>query len=159
VAEGLDLKLPNALSAQVFDEAELVPALTRILSSGREAEGATNERRRLLSDHIAALEGPLAAERIADVLVEIDGAGVLASRVPSGRMVSAHLGGRRRQLVRFFRERRPDSRSNRDYLRHKFPGMPVEELQRRIHRLQATRGGFNDLRVRELAPDVFELTV
>jgi hypothetical protein len=159
VAEGLDLVLPNAVSRQVFDEESLIAALRETLAGDGGSNGGAGDRRGLLAEHIAALDGPLAAERIADILVAIDAAGALAPRLPLGRLVSAHLNGRRRQLVRAVRTRRSDSRSNRGYLRHKFPGMTREDLQGRIRRLDAAIGGFAGIEVRALAPDIFELTI
>lgn len=160
VADDLDPVLPNLVSRQVLSEAELVPTVSEILASGADLAGADEaQRRAILEHHVAALEGPLAAERIASSLLELGQSGALAARVPIVRRAEGHLLAWRRRMRRSVRERQPDTRSNRGYLRHKFPGVSLEDLRDRIARLQAVRGGFDALRVRALGDDIFELSV
>jgi hypothetical protein len=157
VAEGLDLMLPNAVSHEVFDASELLGAVRAVLAGDIGGNDAAR-RRELLGQHVAALEGPLASTRIVDSLLQIDRSGAVSAPVPFASIFAGHVSGRRRQLVRFVRERLPDTRSNRGYLRQKFPGISLEELRSRIGKLHASIGGLQDIRVRAAAEDMFELT-
>src|SRR5690606_17558107 len=139
VSQTVDRMLPNAVSHQVFEADDLVPSIRRALSGGSDS-GSTAEQRGLLARHLASLDGPLAAERIADILVEIARSGALAGAVPAGRRLSGQALGRLRQLSRLVRERQPGTTSSRAYLRHKFPGIALAEVQARVHRLDQAVG-------------------
>jgi hypothetical protein len=140
--------LPNRLSHQCFDFEELRGTLTRILAGdlGR-PEG--EKTRALVDDFLAARRGPLASERIVDIL---EGA------------IERHLKspgpGARDKLRGWFltARRRTRKRSKRAELRrHRYPGIPMRDLRRRISRFRRILGIEADLDIARIHHEIFRI--
>ena len=72
ISETYDLRLPNALSSTVHDEAELFALVDAIIHKKFDLKSLhTPERTALLANHISATEGQLASERIADAMTDV----------------------------------------------------------------------------------------
>jgi surface carbohydrate biosynthesis protein len=151
-----DPELPHAVSTECATADELVQGVVRA-ASGAERGGLRPDQQRVLSHHIASLEGPLSCERILDSLA-IHRAALAGAPAPTaaGRLLGRahHLG---REGARAIRQRRRRSRSSAAYLAHKFPGLDAAHLAERIERFRAVVGTLPALCARPLYADVFAI--
>ncbi|MDJ0853314.1 MAG: hypothetical protein QNK04_33525 [Myxococcota bacterium] len=153
-SEEMDLYLPNGLSHQAFDVdgvLELVAAALTPTGIPRDRE-AEDQRSRLLASHVASLDGPFAADRIAAVLEQ---AAVDFSQRPRpglARTLRGRWGARLRDLSK--RRRGGDVLA---YHRHKFPETRIAYVEERIERLHRLTQRFSGVEVTEKAPNLFEL--
>jgi surface carbohydrate biosynthesis protein len=147
--------LPNRLSQQCFSFDELTAALRAHLD-GHGAPLVTAERDVLMNHYVAARSGPLAAERIMDVLdatLRRDGARA-AVALPT-RLRAALLTRLKAVATRLFMHR--PGRNRADYHNHRFPRLGVDDVARRIEQLGRTLGRFGSVQVRERGEHLFEV--
>jgi len=154
--DGFDDELPNALSHRVYSTDEL-EKLVRSILGGRPPVSDYAARRRRLEHHVAALEGPLAADRMVDVLEQAG----YARRQPRRSRPHHHLVGwvhtKGRTAVKAVNMRRPGHRNSIEYHDHRFPRLSAEDLQRRVDRLGRQLGRFQGVRVRSHSNHVFAI--
>jgi surface carbohydrate biosynthesis protein len=149
-----DDELPNSLSHRAFSIEELGRTLGSILAGEQRIDDQPN-RRQLIERHIAALEGPLAAERMVDVLEQSG----YASRPPPRPSPSRYLEGwvhtKARNCVKAINMRRSKHRNSIEYHAHRFPDIAVEELREKVERLGKQLGRFEKVRVRQISQHIF----
>ncbi len=153
-----DDDLPNEVSHRAFSLEELCSLAAEIMA-GRLGAVPEEERRVVLDRHLAALDGPLAGERIVDVLVR---GGYLQGPPPPpspGSYCQGWLHNKVRTLSKKINMHRPGHRNNLKYHAHRFPGVTVAELEASMARLDALLGGgrFQSLRVRQLSRYIFRI--
>jgi surface carbohydrate biosynthesis protein len=147
-------RLPNFLSHQCFDFEDLRITLGKILAGELgAADGA--EREALLSLHMTAQDGRLACERIIDVLQEI-----MENRpeIPKPALADRFGGwcmANGRRLMKRLKAYLPGSHAPPEFHRHRYPGISVEELQKRLKKIQQILGGDEDLKVQQLYSHIF----
>ena len=155
VAEAYDAELPAQASLKADSLAELVE-LTQRIFAGESGDriAAPND---VLKRYLAGLDGPLASDRIVDV-IEAAGyrEGPQRMRNPlaalKGRINSA---GRNRLKERDYDT--PGHRRSAAYHRHRFPPIASAELQMRVARMGAALGRFENVFVSEYAENLFEV--
>jgi hypothetical protein len=147
--------LPNRLSQQCFSFQELVAALRAHLD-GHGAPLTTPERDQLMDHYVAARSGPLASERILDVLDATLGRSGAGSAVALPTRLRAALLARLKAVATRLFMHRP-GRNRADYHNHRFPRLGADDVARRIQQLGRTLGRFDSLRVRERGKHVFEV--
>jgi surface carbohydrate biosynthesis protein len=149
-------KLPNRLSHQCFDFEGLRATLRSILTGEL---GATdgNQKRSLTDHYLAASSGPLACERIVDVLEKIT---VDRTRL-QGPTLKARVDGRLRATIRRLEKRflsyLPDSHNRPEFHRHRYPGISLAEVRERVLRIQQTLGDSEDVTVDQVASEIFQI--
>jgi hypothetical protein len=156
VTSELQSPLPNAVSYHA-STVEEVTSLARAALEGRLGPLAEEVRRAVLDEHLAALDGPLAAERIVDELVH---AGYLEGRpprAPLGSYARAWFRGNVRTMrkVRYVAE--PGHRNSAAFHRHRYPEVSSAELRARIERLGRQLGRFHGIRVRRMGRYLFRI--
>jgi len=147
-------RLPNLLSYQCFNFDELRATLGDILA-GRLGPPDGDERATLIKHYLEALDGPLASERMVDVLEGVIEGG---SKLPKpsfrhrveGRSMSAV-----RTLIKRCKERVPGSHNRPEFQRHRYPGISLKELRDRIRRFQRLLGYEEELIVEQLYSHFF----
>jgi len=155
ICESFDDPLPVALSHEAVDREGLAKSLRAAVNG--ELEGRDPARRAELDRHLVGIEGELACDRIVDALVDHGYAQGPPPPTSLDRRASARLRCQYRALSKRISMIRPGHRNHRDYLRHRFPPVPVEALQARIDRFAGVLGRFQDLRVRRRSHHVFEI--
>ena len=128
-----DYQLPNSLSrsaVSIDDVCDLVVAMVR----GAVGPLALAERRAKLDQHIAALDGPLAADRMVDVLDECGYRDHPPPAPPLSTQVRGRLDNRLRTMRKRRNMRRPGHRNNIVYHAHRFPDISVAEVRDRVAR-------------------------
>ena len=152
-----DLDLPNSLSYECFDCKELCQTLERILSR-KLGPPDTIERRQLIDYYISALDGPLACDRIIDVIEQHE-AGLSGLSWPGLR---SYLRGWIKANIRSYKKRYIKSklsghRNNPDYLSQRFPGVSVDEVRSRINRFFRILDRFKDVKANQLSKNIFQI--
>lgn len=153
----LDDPVPNGLSYRVGD----LPSLRKTLGEALAGElrpGADPERESLLARHLSALDGPLASDRMVDVLVEAGYADARPRRPGPLRFAEGWLHARGRTLVKRVNMRRREHRNSEHYHRHRWPELTVADVQGRVDRLGRALGRFGDVRVRRWSEQIFALS-
>jgi surface carbohydrate biosynthesis protein len=150
-------QLPNRLSHQCFSFEELEVTLKNILKG--ELGAANGEKRKALIDyHLTALDGPLACERIVDVLEEALGKLKISQPPP----VSDRLNGWFKTTKRRFRQRykshRPGSLKSQEFERHRYPPIDATEINARLGRFQKILGNLTELNVESIFGNLFRIS-
>ena len=149
-------RLPNLISHQAFTLEELIDTLGKILAG---AIGSANgdDREALIKNHLAAQDGPLACDRMVDVLEEIGGR-MQTDLPPTGgirlqQWVIAHA----LYLARWVQPRLPGSHNRPEFQKHRFPGIDIADLRRRIARFQDILGEKKKPRTEQLFDKMFRI--
>jgi surface carbohydrate biosynthesis protein len=150
-------RLPNLLSHQCFDFEEMQSTLKDIFAGKLgPADGA--EREELVKHHMAALDGPLACERIVDICEQIltDGAepGEPVLRYRLNRWYIAKGLG----IVNRYKSYLPGEFNKPAFQRHRYPGISIEELRARLSRFQHILGCSEKLKVEEISEQIFRIS-
>jgi surface carbohydrate biosynthesis protein len=159
IEDRFDKHLPNALSHRATD----LPGLVKLVN---EAVGGdlppdpdrSAEQRALLERWIAATSGVLAAERMADALMEL-------AKERKGRKVPTRerFEARREDLRSLYKRMRtrikkPElHRERAAYYSRVFPRLRVRDLESRIDRFRRELGRFDGVRVRARGRNLFEI--
>jgi hypothetical protein len=150
-------RLPNLLSHQCFDFEELRLTLEKILV-GELGTANGEEREALIEHHLAAREGPLACERIIDVLE-----GIMQDRpeLPKPALPD-RLGGwclaTGRRLIKRAKAYLPGTHAPPEFHRHRYPGISLEQLRTRIRRFQQLLNDEGELSLEEIFPHIFRIS-
>ena len=152
-----DHPITSALQLQL-DQQRRVDDHKRDLRQTRGGDRDDPEVAEILAEHVAALDGPLAADRMIDVLVD---AGYLA-RLPAQQSWIRRLEGRMhlalRTAVKRRNRHRPGHRNNVEFHRHRFPGVSANELREKIARFSQRLGRFEGVRVEQIDDHLFTLS-
>jgi surface carbohydrate biosynthesis protein len=153
-----DDDLPNAVSHRAFTLDRLLELAQQIMA-GQLGTLPKEEQRRILDRHLAALDGPLAAERIVGVLEE---AGYLDNPPPAPGLrdfLKGCIRNKIRTLAKRINMYRPGHRNNIRYHNHRFPGTSVDEITQKIRLMGSLLGGkFENLEVRKLHQHIFHIS-
>jgi surface carbohydrate biosynthesis protein len=153
-----DLELPNSLSHEVFDEAGLLAAVDAILE-GRftETPEQIRARRALLDRYVAAVDGRLAVERIADVVEGVERAHGARYSPGLGTLLAGRVAAEWRSLQKRHNANKPRHKSNIAYTRHRFPGIELAEVQQRIDVFGRILGRFARVRAEQIEDNIFRI--
>lgn len=146
--------LPNRLSRQCHSIDELGALLQQVVHSEARRD-ASPDRDALIDHYVAARGGPLASERILDVL-EADFAPGSMRRMPVLRRAGASLLVHVKAALTKANMHRP-GRNRSDYHDHRFPRIGAAEVQQRVRRLGRSLGRFQHVGVRERGEHLFDL--
>ena len=149
-------RLPNAVSHQCFDFGQLQDMLQKILA-GRVGAADGNERKAMLDRYMSGLEGPLACERMVEILEHL-AESMYASENDSllkplqRRALSAGL-----QVVRGIKSSLPGSHNKPEFQRHRYPGIAIEEIKAKVARFQQLLGDNRQLAIEQLSDVIFRI--
>jgi len=147
-------RLPNLISHQCFDADHLLETLTNIIK-GRLGAANGDERQALVKQYLAAQDGPLACERIVDVLdKKMEGQSVLPKPPLSDRLLGRGFAGWRR-LVKYVRKQLPGKHAPPEFHRHRYPGISLQELMNRVSRIQQVLGHTGSIKTEKISDQIF----
>lgn len=150
-------QLPNRLSYQCFDFEELREILEKILV-GEIGVAGGEEREALANHHLAAKDGPLACERIVDVLqTMVDNTSQMDK--PSFRdLLEGHFEAAIRRVGRSFAPYLPGSHKSPKFERHRYPEISIEELRLRIAKFHRALSDNGELHVDQIGKRLFRIS-
>jgi hypothetical protein len=157
--ERYDQNLPNAVSRPAASVSELIDLIDAVNGPG--GLDPTEANVEALSGHIAALDGPLASERMMDEIERIGPPPSPLSAGPGRRIRSQlQLGGLRlaRKLGRLGPAVSDPVITKAEPVRaEKYPPTPVDEVVRFVERLQEATGRFAGVRCARLADQIYTI--
>ncbi len=157
-SDQFDIGLPNELSRQCFDTQSLFGELRRTLQQPRAADRElTGTQDALLRNVIASIDGKLSCERILDALDTYRDRLKPAPWAGPASWLKAWWRLQRRALGRAVRTRIKTNPSSRVYTAHKFPGIGLAEVNRRVELFRLATGRFANLQARQVARDIFAI--
>jgi hypothetical protein len=146
-------RLPNMISHQCFNFDQLRDTLQKILK-GQVGSADGDERGALIKRYITAQDGPLACERMVDILGEI-------AKSPARKDQASWLSRLERYAIcnglyvaRRLKSKLPGSHNRPEFQRHRFPGIKAKEVKLRLARLQETLGDHTPLEVIKLSDQI-----
>ena len=146
-------RLPNGLSHECFDLEQLTTTLQKILS-GELGAANSAQRQALIDRYLAAQDGPLACERMVDVLAGLQQshAGLMKPSAVQRWLLSRGL-----QLARRIKSSLPGSHNKPEYQLHRFPALQLDEMRARLARFQALLGIKHQLEIHPLSDVMFRV--
>jgi len=150
-------RLPNRLSHQCFNFEELVETLEKVLFVKMRASDE-GDRQTLFNRCLAAQDGPLACERMVDVLEEVarDQSGFPRPAAPY--RLAGHSLANGRRLIKWFKSFVPGSHAPPEFHRHRYPGISLEELRQRISLFQKVLNDSTALKTEQMYDQVFRIS-
>ena len=157
VSDAYDDDLPNSLSRRAFTTDELCRSVKSIVR-GELGALTDKERRKTLDQHIAALDGPLAAERMVDVLEAGEYHLKRPKATPLGEFAKGWVHNTLRTAVKQINMRRPGHRNNLTLHAHRFPDISTNEIVERIARMGALLNRFETIKVTQMSKHIFRIS-
>lgn len=151
-----DFHLPNSLS-HCANTREQVRDLVSAIVAGDAGLIDEHARQAIFARHLSALSGPLASDRITDVL---ERAGYLLDPPPRPgpwRYLRARATAAGRALLKRINARRREHWNSAEYHAHRFPDITAAELNARIARFAPLLGRFGRVRATELSDHLFRV--
>lgn len=158
---GRAFRLPNLISHQCPDFESLQQRLRRILAGELGcADGA--ERDQLLAEFVAPMDGPLACDRILDVIEEFTRERAELPKPSLPRLFDAwrRIAGMRLEKVRSkisFDRSAAKRAATATARRAVYPEVSAEEMQRRLRRFQTVLGFSEPLDIEPLGPHLYRI--
>jgi len=149
--------LPNLLSHQCFDLDELQVTLGQILS-GKLGPAGGQESEALIDQFMAARKGPLACDRIVDVLEKTMKGRSGLVELPFFDQLKGHYMVTKRNLRKRFISYFPGSHNKPKFNRHRYPGVSLEYVRTRVHRFQQLLGVSAHLKVERTHNHIFRIS-
>jgi hypothetical protein len=149
-------RLPNMLSHQCFNFDELQQTLKKILC-GELGVGNGDERQAFIDHYLAAQKGPLACERIIDVLEKAAADLPNLPGPPIGDRVQGWFKANKRRIRRWSKLRKTDSTRSLAHQQNKYPEVPLDEVCARVARFQQVLGDNTRLNVEQICPRLFRI--
>ncbi|MGB5179813.1 MAG: surface carbohydrate biosynthesis protein [Gammaproteobacteria bacterium] len=128
-------RLPNDLGYECRSFDELASYIRRILS-GEIGPADGDARCAIMDGYLEARNGPLASERIISVLDAALAQGAGPSRPAFTQRARGWYRATKRRVKKAINSRTPGSRNSPAFHRHRYPGISLEELVRRVNRFQ-----------------------
>ena len=117
-----------------------------------------DERKTLVNHYLAALDGPLACERIVDVCQKIVEGQSARSKPALLNRFKGYCMANMRTLKRQIKARLPGSRKKPEFHRHRYPEVPLEEIRARISLFQQVLGDSSELQVDQISDQFFRIS-
>jgi len=151
-------RLPNAVSHQCFDFEQLQDMVHQILA-GRLGPPDSNERQTIIKHYLESQSGPLACEKIVDVLATFADSQSNHSGTSLLQRLQCRFIAGSYHLYKRLKPMLPGSHNRPEFQRHRYPGISLEELQKKIDCIQQILGDTTRLKVEQLSKVLFRMSV
>ena len=149
--------LPNKISHQCFDFDQLQNLLQKILQ-GEIGAADGNERQSLMQHYLAAQDGPLACERMLDVLETISENFGQPDQLSLKNKLERWFVTWGLHLAKQVKSSLPGSHNRPEFQRHRYPGISPEALQTKLLQFQQLLGNNQELKVEQVSEVMFKIS-
>ena len=149
--------LPNKMSHQCFDFEQLKNLLGKILN-GQVGAADGDDRRAMIKHYLAAQEGPLACERMMDVIETISEKLNPADQVSPKNRLERWALTRGLHLAKRIKSSLPGSHNRPEFQRHRYPGISLENMLSKLQQFQQLRGNNQKLKVEQVSNVMFQIS-
>jgi hypothetical protein len=149
-------RLPNKVSHQCFNFEELCETVQNILD-GRKGAADGEERKALVDQYLAAQDGPLACERMVDVLEGIAPTISDDTSYAFVKKIEQWFVERGLHLAKGVKSKLPGSHNRPEFQRHRYPGISPVEISERLSRFQLLLGYQQPLKIDEISNVIFRI--
>jgi surface carbohydrate biosynthesis protein len=149
--------LPNKISHQCFDFVQLKDLLQKILK-GEIGAADGNERQTLIKQYMAAQDGPLACERMLDVLETIAGKFGRSGPLPLKNKLERWFVTKGLHLAKGIKSHLPGSHNRPEFQRHRYPGISLTALEAKLLQFQQLLGNNRELKVEQVSEVMFRIS-
>jgi surface carbohydrate biosynthesis protein len=150
-------RLPNRLSHQCFNYEDLEGTL-RMIISGKLGAANDDECKGLLNHHLAAMDGPLACERIVDVLVKAFEKLKRSPPPPLGDRLSGWFKTTKRRIRQRYKSHQPGALKSQEFEQHRYPHIDAQEIRTRLTRFQRLIGDGTEFKIEPLYDRLFRIS-
>jgi hypothetical protein len=150
-------RLPNKLSHQCFDFEHLKTTLHKILA-GEIGVDDGDERNALFAHYMSAQNGLLASERMVDVLEKITENRSKLPPPPSYNRLAGWTLSNGRRAIKWVKTFLPGTHAPPEFHRHRFPGISLDELRRRISLFQEVLNDSTVIKAEQMYDQVFRIS-
>jgi surface carbohydrate biosynthesis protein len=149
-------RLPNLVSHQCFSLDETRQTLEKLLA---DKLGPPNgdEPKAIIHHYLAALSGPLACQRVVDVIEQLVSDRSEWQNPGFGNRVEASALAAGRTMLKRFKAHLPGSHNRPAFQRHRYPQIPLEEIRTRIYRFQKVLGDNKELKLELIHNQFFRI--
>ncbi|MGB5746235.1 MAG: surface carbohydrate biosynthesis protein [Desulfobacterales bacterium] len=151
-------RLPNAVSDHCFNFDQLQDMLNRILA-GKPLTANGKERRAVVDHYLASQSGPLACERMVDVLESLSIGGSENSGPSAVERLQRRMIAGGYHLYKRLKPKLPGSHNKPEFQSHRYPGISLQALNEKIKRIQNILKNTNRLKVEQLSDVIFRISV
>jgi len=150
-------RLPNLISHQCYDIDELQDTLTKIFN-GDLGAASGEERQALVKHYLAAQDGPLACERIVDVLEKKMEQQPVLPKPPLSDRIAGNIFANYRRIYKNIKKYRSGTHAPQHFHRHRYPGISLEELRQRISLFQQVLAEDTKVNAEQISNNIFRLS-
>jgi surface carbohydrate biosynthesis protein len=151
-------RLPNAVSHQCFNFDQLQVMIRQILS-GTLGVADGDERQEKAKRYMASQDGPLACERMVDVLASATGEQNNNSSLSLWDRFQRRLIADGYHFYKRIKPRLPGSHNRPEFQKHRYPGISLDELKKKISLMQQILKDRNKLKVEQISDVLFRISV
>ena len=151
-------RLPNAVSHQCFNFDQLQVMIRQILS-GTLGVADGDERQEKAKRYMASQDGPLACERMVDVLASATGEQNNNTSLSLWDRLQRRLIADGYHLYKRIKPRLPGSHNRPEFQKHRYPGISLDELKKKISLMQQILKDRNKLKVEQISDVLFRISV
>jgi surface carbohydrate biosynthesis protein len=149
--------LPNKISHQCFDFEQLKDLLQKILM-GEIGAADGNERQTLIKQYMTAQDGPLACERMVDVLETVAEKLSPSKPVSFKNRLERWFVSQGLHLAKGIKSHLPGSHNRPEFQRHRYPGISLEALNAKLLQFKQLLGNRRELKVEQISNVMFQIS-
>jgi surface carbohydrate biosynthesis protein len=150
-------RLPNRLSHQCFNFDELRDTLQNSLAGDLPASNG-DDRKALIDYHLAAQDGPLACERMVDVLGKMTEHLSQSPKPPFADRLGGWWQATRRRIRKNYKSHRPGSLKSMEFQRHRYPNITRDEVREKISRFRHVLGDDGEPHIDQISKTLFKIS-
>ncbi len=153
-------RLPNLISHACFSIEELESTLRDILNGTFDPAAADDgdKRKALVEQYLAAQTGPLACERMVDVISDMVAGRTELPRPWAGARLYGWSLWAVRTLVKRYKDSRSASHNRPEFQRHRYPAVSLQDMQTRISRISNVLGFQEKLCAEQISDQFFRIS-
>jgi surface carbohydrate biosynthesis protein len=151
-------RLPNAVSDHCFNFDQLQDRLNQILS-GQRVTTDGDERKAVVDHYLASQSGPLACERMVDVLESLTADGRKNSGPSAAERFQRRMIAGGYHLYKRLKPKLPGSHNRPEFQRHRYPSIAVDTINMKIECIQELLKDNTRLNVKPISDVLFQISV